>query len=133
MSTVSVANPYHYRIDISFVRASAKKMLQKMKIKKEASIVFVDDAHIRKLNKHYLHHDRITDVLSFMVNDNKMIGEIFICAPQMIRQARRYKTSVKVELKRLLAHGILHLIGYDHIKVGERKMMRVKEKELLQM
>ena len=133
MSTVFVANPYHYRIDQLFVRARVKNIVQKMKIKKNVSIVFVDDAHIRKLNKQYLHHNRTTDVLSFAYGDNKIIDEIFICVPQMIRQASRYKTSVKVELKRLLAHGILHILGYDHIKAGERKIMRAQEKELLQM
>ncbi len=95
------------------------------------SIVFVGDEEIHKINKQYRQVDRITDVISFafedneniMYNDIRMLGDIYICIPQMKRQAKDFGHSEKRELSFLAVHGLLHLLGYDHMTKEEEKNM----------
>lgn len=95
------------------------------------SVVFVEDEEIHKMNKEYRGVDRITDVISFALEDNKdieydgirVLGDIFICIPQMKRQATEYGHSEKRELAFLTVHGILHLLGYDHMNEEDEKRM----------
>ncbi|MGN1371439.1 MAG: rRNA maturation RNase YbeY [Candidatus Coprovivens sp.] len=95
------------------------------------SVVFVEDEEIHKMNKEYRGVDRITDVISFALEDNKdieydeirVLGDIFICIPQMKRQAIEYGHSEKRELAFLTVHGILHLLGYDHMNEEDEKRM----------
>ncbi len=95
------------------------------------SIVFVGDDEIHEINKRYRQVDRITDVISFafedneniMYNDIRMLGDIYICIPQMKRQAEEYGHSEKRELSFLAVHGLLHLLGYDHMTEEDEKRM----------
>ena len=95
------------------------------------SIVFVDDEEIHKINKEYRNVDRVTDVISFafedskdlLYNDFRMLGDIYICIPQMKRQAKEYGHSEKRELSFLTVHGLLHLLGYDHMNEDDEKVM----------
>lgn len=95
------------------------------------SIIFVDEDTIHQINKEYRNVDRITDVISFafedneniMYNDIRMLGDIYICIPQMKRQAINYGHSEKRELSFLAVHGILHLLGYDHMNEDDEKEM----------
>lgn len=95
------------------------------------SIIFVDDEEIHKINKEYRKVDRITDVISFAFEDNeekryndiRLLGDIYICIPQMKRQAQEYKHSEKRELSFLAVHGLLHLLGYDHMEPEDEKNM----------
>lgn len=100
------------------------------------SIVFVNDEEIHHLNKNYRNVDRITDVISFafednqdlMYNDIRMLGDIYICIPQMKRQAIEYEHSEKRELSFLVVHGLLHLLGYDHMTPeDEKEMFKLQE------
>lgn len=96
------------------------------------TIIFVDDAYIRRLNREYRHLDRATDVLSFEMDDDttldqNLLGEIYISMDRAQDQAVRYHVSVDEELQRLVVHGCLHLLGYDHHRTAERKVMRQKE------
>lgn len=95
------------------------------------SVVFVDDDEIHNINKEYRKIDRITDVISFAFedyedieyNDIRMLGDIYICIPQMKRQAIDYGHSEKRELSFLAVHGLLHLLGYDHMEPEDEKEM----------
>lgn len=95
------------------------------------SVVFMEDEEIHQMNKDYRGVDRVTDVISFAFEDNndlvyndiRMLGDIFICIPQMKRQAEEYGHSEKRELSFLAVHGILHLLGYDHMKEEDEKVM----------
>lgn len=95
------------------------------------SIIFVDDEEIHNMNRDYRGVDRITDVISFAFEDNenivynnvRMLGDIYICIPQMKRQAEEYKHSEKRELSFLVVHGLLHLLGYDHMNPEDEKIM----------
>jgi len=101
-------------------------------------IIFINDEEMHKLNKEYRGIDRTTDVLSFALNDNKHIetminslGDIFISIPKMKSQAETYGHSEKRELSFLTLHGILHLLGYDHMNVSDEKIMFGLQKEIL--
>ncbi len=95
------------------------------------SIIFVGDEEIHKINKEYRGIDRITDVISFAFEDEKdieyndirLLGDIYICIPQMKRQAEEYGHSEKRELSFLAVHGLLHLLGYDHMNENDEKEM----------
>ncbi len=106
----------------------------------EVSVLFVNDAAMRRLNRLYRGIDRTTDVLSFPLQINKkwllpdsdlLLGDIVISLPRAKRQAKEYETTFYRELGRLLIHGLLHLLGYDHEKSGYQAVkMRRMEAEL---
>lgn len=95
------------------------------------SIIFVEDDEIHEINREYRGVDRVTDVISFafeddgkiLYNEIRMLGDIYICIPQMKRQAQSYEHSEKRELSFLAVHGLLHLLGYDHMEQDEEKEM----------
>lgn len=95
------------------------------------SIIFVEDEEIHEMNRDYRGVDRITDVISFafedtgeiLYNEIRMLGDIYICIPQMKRQAESYGHSEKRELSFLAVHGLLHLLGYDHMTEDDEKEM----------
>jgi probable rRNA maturation factor len=93
--------------------------------KAELSIVLVSDAQIRRLNKLYRNKDKPTDVLSFpigeKVEDWLILGDIVISVDAAKRQAQELGHSLKEELRRLLVHGLVHLLGYDHELGGEEE------------
>jgi len=97
--------------------------------KTEICITFIDDLQMRDLNNSYRSIDRTTDVLSFP-QDTEFLGDLVISYPTASKNSKHYKTSIKKELQRLIIHGILHLLDYDHKKKNERDIMRAKEKEL---
>ena len=111
----------------------------------ELSLVFTDDKSIQRLNKQWRSKDRATDVLSFpMVDDNlpevqleenallQMLGDVVISYETALRQSKELKSSFQEEICRLLVHGILHLVGYDHEENDEKKsIMEAKERELI--
>lgn len=99
------------------------KILKKEAKQGEINIIVVDDAKIHELNKKYRHKDKPTDVLSFEMNEEGVIGDIAISKPTTMRNAKKYKVTYKQELKRLVIHGVLHLLGYDH----GRKMRNAEE------
>jgi probable rRNA maturation factor len=93
--------------------------------KAELSIALVSDAQIRRLNKLYRNKDKPTDVLSFpigeKVEDWLILGDIVISVDTAKRQAKEFGYSLEEELKRLLVHGLVHLLGYDHELGGEEE------------
>lgn len=110
----------------------------------EVSISIVDDNEIHMLNKKYRNVDRATDVLSFPLMDFEngeasieeatdviMIGDIVISAQRAAEQAEQYNHSFERELAYLTVHGMLHLLGYDHIKEEDAVIMRKKEENIL--
>ena len=86
----------------------------------EFNIIFVDKDTIHNMNKTYRNVDRVTDVISFALEDNKtieldhrLLGDIYICIDKAKEQAEEYGHSFKGELSFLAVHGLLHLLGYD--------------------
>jgi probable rRNA maturation factor len=109
----------------------AKQVAQGEKLSGRVEIAFCSDQKVRALNKAYRKLDKVTDVLSFGWDEEDFAGEIFVANPQAKRQAPRFNNNYFNELRRLIVHGMLHLCGYDHLKTGERRLMREKEDHYL--
>jgi probable rRNA maturation factor len=101
----------------------------------ELSILITDDAEIRSLNSAYRDLDMSTDVLSFsqlegeeVPGGNELLGDIVISLDTAVRQAGEIGHSVAEEMRRLLVHGVFHLLGYDHER-GEEEAARMRVEE----
>lgn len=98
----------------------------------EVSVFLTGDSGIRELNRKYRNKDKPTDVLSFPMNDPYMLGDVVISVERAGAQAESFEVTVDEELGRLITHGILHLIGYDHVNGGRQaRKMRERETELM--
>lgn len=137
MNDYSITNEYGYDKDYSYLNDVINRTLEHEKVDNaNFSIVFVDNEKIKYLNKNYRGIDRITDVISFAFEDNeeivyndiRFLGEIYICIPRMVEQAKEYGHSQTRELAFLTVHGLLHLLGYDHLtKEDEKEMFTLQE------
>lgn len=110
-------------------------------------ITLTNNEEIHKINKEYREVDRATDVLSFPMYDRdevyqlkkdyendeveKILGDIIVSIEKVKEQAQEYGHSFERELAYLVTHGCLHLLGYDHMKEDEQKIMRAREEEIL--
>lgn len=100
----------------------------------EISVSFVDNCEIRKLNKDYRNVDSATDVLSFPMSDDlekdytPLLGDIVISIERALEQSIEFGHPLKREIAYLTAHSMFHLLGYDHISIDEKNIMREKEK-----
>lgn len=97
-----------------------------------ASVIFVSAPTIKKINKMYRHKDTVTDVLSFpedslFINPSteRELGDIFICVSRARQQAREFGHPLKIEIARLLVHGLAHLLGYEHENVSKRRAQQM--------
>ena len=104
----------------------------------EVSITLTDNEHIHELNLRYRGIDRPTDVLSFALNEGEepeifdgpavdVLGDIIISVERTVEQAAEYGHSVQREIAFLTVHGMLHLLGYDHMEEADRIEMRREE------
>lgn len=105
----------------------------------ELSIVIVDDAQIRVINRDYLQRDKSTNVISFAMQEGEgagiqptLLGDVVISAETAARDAAEAGLPFASELYFLLLHGILHLVGYDHERgtEAEAAVMEAKEREI---
>lgn len=98
-------------------------------------IVFVTDKKILELNKKYLNHDYITDIITFPYHEDAELpeGTLFCCAPQIERQADEYQTDYKTEIIRVVIHGLLHLAGYNDFNSEEKKEIRRLENQYIEI
>lgn len=98
----------------------------------EVSVLLTDDEEIRGLNRRYRGRDAPTDVLSFPMDDDVMVGDIVISVERALAQASELGVAPERELARLAVHGALHLIGYDHVRGGRQAArMRAREEEVM--
>ena len=105
----------------------------------EFNIIIVDNTYIHELNKNYRGIDRPTDVISFALEDNKdfvdvghrVLGDIYISIDKAKEQAIEYGHDLRREICFLAVHGFLHLLGYDHMKEEDEKIMFSLQEEIL--
>lgn len=105
----------------------------------EVSVLLCGSARIRRLNRVYRSIDKPTDVLSFPQQELKPgrkpapgpLGDIIVALPVARRQARELGLEFDAHLAHLLIHGLLHLLGHDHMKAGEAELMESEERRLL--
>ncbi|MCM3596274.1 rRNA maturation RNase YbeY [Metabacillus idriensis] len=110
----------------------------------ELSVTFVDNEKIKEINRDYRSKDQVTDVISFAMEEQgegevsivgvdmpPVLGDIIISVPRAAEQAEEYGHSFTRELGFLAVHGLLHLLGYDHMTEEDEKKMFGKQKEIL--
>lgn len=106
----------------------------------ELSVIFVDDEKIHEINRDYRNIDRSTDVISFALEDNEQyylegmpreLGDIFISIDHAKLQAQEYGHSFYRELCFLFTHGLLHLLGFDHMEENDEKEMFALQNQIL--
>ncbi len=104
--------------------------------KKEGDInyIFCDDEYLLKLNEEYLNHDTLTDIISFDYSvGNELHGDIFISIERVRENASDFEVAFENELKRVMAHGVLHYCGYKDKTETDIQIMRSKEEEKIKM
>ncbi len=124
-------------IDGRALVATAKRLLDAVGEPESAlSLTLVGDPAIRTLNREYRGKDCATDVLSFSFEEaatrpaERLLGDVVISVDTARRQARDYDATLQREIYRLLIHGVLHLMGHDHVAAPERRVMRKEERRL---
>jgi probable rRNA maturation factor len=118
------------------LREAGMDMLRKLHLRGELSVALVTDSAIRRLNREWRRIDRPTDVLSFPQEDEGaagagVLGDVAISLDTARRQAREGGWTVAAELRRLLAHGLLHCLGHDHGVGSQARRMAAAERRLL--
>lgn len=130
------------KISVKLIKSWIGKIEKNLKLKKnlEISLGVVGNAAMKKLNNSYRKKNKVTNVLSFRESDSrtpspsssgKYIGEIIICYPQAIKEARQEKKPINQYLEFLFLHGFLHILGYDHKTSAQAKKMESLEKKIL--
>jgi rRNA maturation RNase YbeY len=100
----------------------------------EINYIFCDDEYLHKINVDYLAHDSLTDIISFDYTEGNFIqGDIFVSVERVKENAIEFDVSFEDEIKRVLAHGVLHYCGYKDKSSKEAAVMRSKEDEKIQM
>ena len=140
---VSIAEPFAGSLSEERLAAIARRVLEAEDAPAcELSVTVTDDETVRSLNREYAGEDAVTDVLSFSQREGEefvsppegapQLGEVVIAYPQALRQAQGEREwSVEREIERLLVHGVLHLLGYDHAEPEEARRMREREEALV--
>jgi len=98
------------------------------------SYIFCNDKFLLELNKKYLHHDTLTDIITFDYSQKKEIsGEIFISVERVKENAKEFSVSQRDELHRVIIHGVLHLCGYQDKTSVQQKRIKSKENYYLSL
>ncbi|MDY6029135.1 MAG: rRNA maturation RNase YbeY [Acidaminococcaceae bacterium] len=120
----------------------------KLSAQTEIGVTIVDDDEIHVINRDYRGVDRATDVISFALNDDdaeadmvklvgtceeELLGDIIISAETALRQGEEFGHGLEREIVYLAVHGLLHLLGYDHMNEEEKKIMRREEEASLRV
>ena len=115
------------------------KTLKHLKEEKiSISVLFTDDVKMQELNKTYRSKDKPTDVLSFSMRDGdefpsveevENLGDIIVSVDTAMRQAKEFGVSIEDEIKRLLVHGCLHLLGYEHEGVSDERAREMFDRQ----
>ncbi len=131
---------YHYETNFElnnetkFTDWISRIIRRENKSPQDIAYVFCDDAYLLEINQRYLQHDTFTDIISFDYGEGDAIsGDIFISIERLRENAVLYKDGFDRELKRVMAHGILHFLGYKDKKEKDAALMRAKENEMIQL
>ena len=126
------------RVDVSGLRRRARRALEALgESRSELSVALVDDAEIRQLNERWRDRPTATDVLSFSLLEGEhadhrggLLGDVVISVETAARQAAERHRGLDEVVARLLIHGVLHLVGFDHELDDEAREMRLEERRL---
>ncbi|MCJ7497517.1 MAG: rRNA maturation RNase YbeY [candidate division Zixibacteria bacterium] len=122
------------KIKLLSLKKLAQKILRDFKERGDLNIILVSDGYMKKLNQRFTRRKGTTDVLSFSFREkdtlkgkSTFLGEVYISADKARKQAEDYQVPFEQELKRLVAHGVLHLLGCEHKNKIDEERMRKKE------
>ena len=131
---------FHFEeVDFSFDKDQHTKWISEVitsegKEEGEINYIFCDDNYLLALNKKFLNHDTLTDIITFDNSlGNLLSADIFISSERVADNAIDFKVAFKEELRRVLVHGVLHLCGYKDKSDEEQELMTIKENEKLKM
>jgi probable rRNA maturation factor len=127
---IEINNLTKLKINLKEIKKFLQSAIKELKIKKSISLALINTQTIKKLNEIYRGQNKTTDVLSFSGDDN-YLGEIIICLKVAQSQAKQKNHSLEKEIKILLVHGLLHLLGYDHENKKDLLLMKNKECKIL--
>ncbi len=98
----------------------------------QINIVFTSDSNVLELNKKYLSRDYLTDIIAFDYTENQVVaGDLFISITRVKENSERFDVTFHMELKRVIVHGIMHLLGYGDRNEKEKSLMRQMEDRYL--
>ena len=128
---IEVNNLTRTKISEAFLKKVAEMVLKGERDQKKAiSVALVSPKRAAELNKKHRKKDKVANVLSFSMPEFGL-GEVVICPQEVKKEAKKYGMIFEQALAWMLIHGILHLLGYDHVKEGETKRMEQKERMYL--
>jgi len=126
------------RIKKKEIEELINRVLRSEGISLPVDVIFTDDDFMKKINRKFTRRRKTTDVLSFGMKEGKnmgvdypSLGDIYVSLDQAKRQAQEYRITLKEETSRLVIHGLLHLLGYDHKGKKEPEIMKQKEEAYL--
>jgi len=140
---IQVASRFRANVDEGSLRRVAAEVLSQEGVKEETelSLIITDDEAIRELNRRFRGMDAPTDVLAFGAGAEEhfvmapegppYLGDVVISCQRAVAQAEELGHAVAQELKLLVIHGILHLLGYDHQEEAAAQKMREREREMI--
>ena len=135
---IEIFNNSSYKIELDDFKKYFLSIMKDLKVEDAlVNIIIVDNEEIKKINKEYRNIYNVTDVISFALEDVefktpfRVLGDIYISYDKVIEQALKYEHSEKRELYFLATHGLLHLLGYDHMNEEDEKVMFTLQRELL--
>lgn len=140
MNKIEVVNKTKEEVDLDNLRKIINYTLEREKIDNgQVNVIIIDNNDIHQINKEYRGIDRPTDVISFALEDDdtfielseRILGDIYISIDKVKEQAKEYGHSEKREISFLTVHGLLHLLGYDHMTKEDGKVMFAKQEEIL--
>lgn len=123
--------------EIKIVRKQIKHVIEQIFLKEgidyeSINIVFCSDAFLLKLNKQFLKHNFLTDIITFNnTEDNFISGELYISLERVKENAKKFEVTYQSEIHRVIIHGILHLLKYEDKNHEEKMKMREKEDHYL--
>ena len=155
---VQVFDEFEDEVCQSWLESVCRAALEQGCIREKVSLVIADDDTVRALNAEYRGIDKTTDVLSFAYDnegeyygegdapsdwsadedfvlppgESSGLGEVIVSYPQAVRQAREAGHSLDLELAHLITHGILHLMGHDHMDDAEEREMNARERRVME-
>ena len=155
---IQVLDEFEDAVRDEWLESVCLTVLEQEGINRDVGLVIADDRTVRLLNAEYRGLDKTTDVLSFAYDnqgeyygdgdapsdwsadeefvlppcESAGLGEVIVSYPQAVRQAEEAEHSVKQELAKLIVHGILHLIGHDHMDDDEEREMEEKERSVME-
>lgn len=141
MNYIDIINEYEGEVsNLAIMKDFILYSVNKLDLKNVMfNVIIINNEQIHELNKTYRNIDRPTDVITFALEDDRksishgirVLGDIYISYDKVISQAKEYAHSEKRELCFLAIHGLLHLLGYDHMNEEDEKKMFGLQKELL--